>query len=39
MEKMGLKWLWRLVIEPGRWRRIWKAVVVFPWMVFRRGGE
>lgn len=34
MEKMGLKWLWRLIQEPKRWRRILNAVVVFPWLVF-----
>ena len=36
MEKMGLKWLWRLKVEPSRWRRMWNAVVVFPWLVWRR---
>lgn len=37
MEKMGLKWLWRFKVQPRRWRRIWNAVVVFPWMVWRKG--
>ena len=35
MEKMGLKWLWRVLIEPKRFGRIMKAVIVFPWLVFR----
>lgn len=35
MEKAGLKWLWRVWIEPKRWKRIFKAVIVFPWMVFK----
>ena len=35
MEKMGLKWLWRVWIEPKRIGRIMRAVVVFPWLVFR----
>jgi N-acetylglucosaminyldiphosphoundecaprenol N-acetyl-beta-D-mannosaminyltransferase len=35
MEKRGLKWLWRLLIQPKRIGRIYKAVVVFPWKVFR----
>lgn len=35
MEKMGLKWLWRVLVEPKRIGRIMKAVVVFPWLVFR----
>lgn len=30
MRSVGLEWLWRLVQEPGRWRRIWNAVIVFP---------
>ena len=33
--KLGLKWLWRLKEQPRRIGRIWKAVVVFPWLVFR----
>ncbi len=33
--RLGLKWLWRLVIQPKRMGRIWRAVVVFPWLVFR----
>ena len=27
---LGLEWLWRLVREPRRWKRIWNAVAVFP---------
>lgn len=34
MEKMGLKWLWRVIKEPKRLGRIWRAVVVFPWLVY-----
>lgn len=33
MEKMGLKWLWRLKVQPFRWKRMIDAVLVFPWMV------
>lgn len=29
MRLMGLEWLWRLILEPKRLTRIWKAVVVF----------
>lgn len=25
-----LEWLWRLLLQPSRWRRAWKSVVVFP---------
>ena len=28
--KLGLEWLWRLIQEPNRWKRILKAVIVFP---------
>lgn len=34
MQRMGLKWFWRLILEPARWRRIYDAVIVFPWLVF-----
>lgn len=27
---LGLEWAWRFAHEPKRWRRMWKAVVVFP---------
>lgn len=33
-EKLGLEWLWRLIVEPKRIVRIINAVVVFPIKVF-----
>ena len=33
--EIGLEWLWRLFREPWRVRRIFKAVVVFPWLVLK----
>ncbi len=33
MQKMGLEWLWRLVLEPKRLPRIFRAVVVFSWLI------
>jgi N-acetylglucosaminyldiphosphoundecaprenol N-acetyl-beta-D-mannosaminyltransferase len=36
---LGLEWLWRLILEPWRWKRIWTAVVTFPWLVLRYGKE
>lgn len=30
LRKLGLEWLWRMIQEPKRFRRIWNAVVVFP---------
>lgn len=29
---LGLEWLWRLVAQPWRIKRIFTAVVVFPWL-------
>jgi len=34
MERMGLKWLWRVIKEPKRIGRIYRAVVIFPWLVY-----
>ena len=36
MRKMEVEWLWRLILEPKRIKRIWKAVVVFPYLVLRK---
>ncbi|KAA0205557.1 WecB/TagA/CpsF family glycosyltransferase [Candidatus Uhrbacteria bacterium] len=33
MRSVGLEWLWRLLQEPRRWRRIWNAVIMFPMVV------
>jgi len=30
MRQMGLEWLFRLFVQPNRWKRIWNAVIVFP---------
>lgn len=34
MRQIGLEWLWRLIIEPKRWQRIARAVIIFPIIVF-----
>lgn len=34
--KFGIEWLWRLLREPRRLPRIWRAVVVFPWYVLTK---
>ena len=34
-QSLGLEWLWRFILEPKRWRRMWRAVVVFPLLVLR----
>jgi len=30
LRKIGLEWLWRLIKQPKRWKRIYNAVIVFP---------
>ncbi len=32
---LGLEWMYRLVRQPRRFRRIVRAVIVFPWLVLR----
>ena len=32
---VGLEWLWRLFTQPKRAKRIYNAVVVFSWLVFK----
>ncbi|MDP3013514.1 MAG: WecB/TagA/CpsF family glycosyltransferase, partial [Candidatus Subteraquimicrobiales bacterium] len=34
MEKLGLEWVYRLIQEPQRLRRILNAFPIFPWKVF-----
>jgi N-acetylglucosaminyldiphosphoundecaprenol N-acetyl-beta-D-mannosaminyltransferase len=35
LRRLGLEWLHRLVVQPWRWRRIWRAVPYFSWLVLR----
>lgn len=35
MRKLGLEWLWRLIKQPKRFGRIFRAVIVFPLLVLR----
>ena len=37
IRSLGLEWLWRLILQPWRAKRIWKAVVTFPWLAFKAG--
>ncbi len=39
MRRLGLEWLYRLVRQPRRWRRIWTAVVEFPVALFLNGDK
>ncbi len=36
LRSIGLEWLWRLILQPWRIKRIWNAVVVFPWLVLTK---
>lgn len=36
MQRMGLKWLWRLLHDPKHLVRSWRAAVVFPWRIFKQ---
>lgn len=33
IRKLGFEWLFRLIYEPNRWKRILNAVVIFPFIV------
>jgi len=35
MRLIGLEWLWRLIKQPWRAKRIYNAVIVFPWKFFK----
>jgi N-acetylglucosaminyldiphosphoundecaprenol N-acetyl-beta-D-mannosaminyltransferase len=39
MRQSGLEWLYRLIRQPQRWRRILVAVPLFLWAVVREGGR
>lgn len=32
---LGFEWLWRLFLQPKRWKRIWRAVIIFPFLVLK----
>lgn len=35
IRRVGLEWLWRLITQPKRAKRIWRAVVVFSWLIVK----
>jgi N-acetylglucosaminyldiphosphoundecaprenol N-acetyl-beta-D-mannosaminyltransferase len=35
VSRMGLKWLWRVTVDPKHWKRAWNAFPVFAWKVYR----
>ncbi|MFA6321852.1 MAG: WecB/TagA/CpsF family glycosyltransferase [Candidatus Buchananbacteria bacterium] len=36
IRQLGLEWLYRLIYEPSRWKRILNAVIIFPLMVAKQ---
>lgn len=38
LRRVGLEWLWRLIIQPKRWRRQ-TSIPVFAWRIFKIGQE
>lgn len=39
MDRSGLRWLWRVYKQPKRLKRIWRAVVVCPWRLYKEEME
>jgi len=35
IRRLGLEWLFRLIIQPERWKRIFNAVIIFPLLVLK----
>jgi N-acetylglucosaminyldiphosphoundecaprenol N-acetyl-beta-D-mannosaminyltransferase len=35
IQSIGLEWLWRLVMEPWRYKRIFSATIIFPLLVIK----
>jgi N-acetylglucosaminyldiphosphoundecaprenol N-acetyl-beta-D-mannosaminyltransferase len=36
LQQLGLEWFWRLTLQPWRGRRVFRAVVKFPWLVVKQ---
>ena len=39
IRSLGLEWAYRLFYQPWRIKRIFKAVIVFPWLVLKHGSN
>jgi N-acetylglucosaminyldiphosphoundecaprenol N-acetyl-beta-D-mannosaminyltransferase len=35
LRSIGMEWLWRLLLQPWRAKRIFKAVVIFPYLIIK----
>ena len=37
LQTIGLEWLWRLLLRPGRmWRRVFRALIIFPYLAWTK---
>lgn len=34
-QALGLEWLWRMFLEPGRWRKVWRSTIIFPCLIIK----
>lgn len=39
LQQLNMEWLWRLILEPRRLPRIWKAVVTFPRLIAKQKAD
>lgn len=39
MQKIGMEWMWRAIIQPNRIRRTYRATIKFPYQVLRQNNE
>jgi len=35
IQQIGMEWLWRLFTRPSQWRKTWRSVVIFSYLVMR----
>lgn len=35
VQSAGLEWLWRLFAQPRHWRKTWRSVIVFLWLILK----
>lgn len=36
IQRLGIEWMYRLIQEPSRFKRIWNATVRFPWRIIKQ---
>ena len=35
LQSLGLEWLWRFILQPWRIKRVFNAIIIFPWLVLK----